>query len=237
MTVPGHTDPNRHDTRYRTPAVDVVLGSASPARLSVLRRSGLHPRVVVSEVDEDAILEGLAAAPADDTLARLAMAKSDAVVAKLMVERAGIHKDSRTDTIVLACDSMLAFRGTLTGKPHTVETAIAQWKRVRGHSAQLLTGHHLALIRGLDVVAAVSETCSTTIEFADLDDAEIAAYVATGEPLEVAGGFTLDGLGGWFINAVDGDPSSVIGISLPTVRRMLRRVGIAVADLWSGGAG
>ncbi|QTI71247.1 Maf family protein [Gordonia polyisoprenivorans] len=216
---------------------DVVLGSASPARLSVLTRAGVHPRVLVSDVDEDAILDDLTGVPPSDVVARLAMAKSDAVVATLVAERDGSESAaaqdaSMPDTVVLTCDSMLLFRGALTGKPHTPDVAIAQWKRVRGQSAELLTGHHLAVLRGLDVVASASETASTTIDFADLDDAEIEAYVATGEPLEVAGGFTLDGLGGWFVDAIDGDPSSVLGIGLPTVRRLLRRVGIGVAELW-----
>ncbi|RPA65158.1 septum formation inhibitor Maf [Gordonia oryzae] len=216
---------------------DVVLGSRSPARLSVLTRAGVHPRVLVPEVDEDAILNDLTGVRPTDVVARLAMAKSDAVVATLIAERtesesAAARDRSMPDTVVLTCDSMLLFRGSLTGKPHTPDVAIDQWKRVRGQSAQLLTGHHLAVLGGLDVVASASETASTTIDFADPDDAEIESYVATGEPLEVAGGFTLDGLGGWFVDAIDGDPSSVIGIGLPTVRRLLRRVGIGVAELW-----
>nr|WP_083534000.1 Maf family protein [Gordonia desulfuricans] len=213
------------------------MGSASPARLSVLRRSGLDPRVVVSDVDEDSVLEGLLGAPPEDVVARLAMAKADAVVARLVAERSGTDPGPHADrTVVIACDSMLLFRGALTGKPHTPEVAIAQWKRVRGHSAQLLTGHHVSVLAGLDVVASANDTCTTTIEFADATDAEIESYVATGEPLEVAGGFTLDGLGAWFVDGIDGDPSSVIGIGLPTVRRLLTRVGIAVADLWQPGS-
>ncbi|MGW0039635.1 Maf family protein [Gordonia sp. NPDC003376] len=222
-------------TAGRTPRYEVILGSASPARLSVLRRSGLDPRVVVSDVDEDSVLEGLLGAPPEDVVARLAMAKADAVVARLVAERsdADTDPDAGDDrTVVIACDSMLLFRGALTGKPHTPDVAIAQWKRVRGHSAQLLTGHHVSVLSGLDVVVSANDTCTTTIEFADATDSEIESYVATGEPLQVAGGFTLDGLGAWFVDGIDGDPSSVIGIGLPTVRRLLRRVGIAVADLW-----
>ncbi|MGC4934575.1 Maf family protein [Gordonia sp. DT30] len=213
---------------------EVVLGSASAARLSVLRHGGLNPRVLVSDVDEDALLDDLTGAPPADVVARLAMAKADAVVATLLSERVEAQAESPPDTVILACDSMLLFRGSLSGKPHTPEVAVAQWREVRGHSAQLLTGHRLVLVKGLEVVGSASETSSATIDFADLDDAEIESYVATGEPLEVAGGFTLDGLGGWFVDAVDGDPSSVIGIGLPTVRRLLRQVGIGVADLWAG---
>lgn len=210
----------------------VVLGSASPARLSVLRGAGLDPRVLVSDVDEDAVLESLVGAPPHDIVARLALAKGDAVIAALLAERADDAADL-ADTVVLTCDSMLLFRGDLTGKPYTADVAIDQWKRMRGHSAQLLTGHQLSVLRGLEVVASAAETSASTIDFADADDAEIEAYVATGEPLDVAGAFTLDGLGGWFVNGIDGDPSAVLGIGLPTLRRLLRHVGITVSDLWA----
>ncbi|MEP9392171.1 Maf family protein [Gordonia sp. VNK1] len=218
-----------------TPRYQVVLGSASPARLSVLRQAGVDPRVLVSDVDEDAVLDSLVGAPPDDVVARLAMAKADAVVATLVTERTA-DDAAREDLVVLTCDSMLLFRGRLTGKPHTPEAAIAHWHKVRGHSAQLLTGHHLAVLRGLEVTASATATRSTTVSFAPVTDAEIEAYVATGEPLEVAGGFTLDGLGGWFVDSVDGDPSSVLGIGLPTVRDLLRRVGLSVTDLWAAPA-
>lgn len=213
--------------------VEVILGSASPARLSVLRGAGLDPRVVVSEVDETAILDDLAGTPPEDVVLRLAQAKSDAVVAALLDERTGSGDAAgHTGLVVLTCDSMLLFDGALTGKPHTPDIAADQWRRVRGRSAELLTGHVVTRIDGRQVTGSAVDTVSTAIDFADVSDAEIDAYVATGEPLWVAGGFTLDGLGGWFIDGVDGDPSSVLGIGLPTVRRLLARLGIAVTDLW-----
>lgn len=209
----------------------VVLGSASPARLRVLRDAGLDPTVLVSDVDEDALLADLAGAPPDDVVVRLAQAKADAVI-EMINANPGRVGPSGTDTVLFTCDSMLLTDGTLTGKPHTAAAAAAQWRRVRGRSAHLLTGQCVTLVRDGAVVAAAHDTSSTVISFADIDDATIDAYVATGEPLQVAGAFTLDGLGGWFVDSIDGDPSSVIGIGLPTVRRLLHRVGVDVTTLW-----
>ncbi|MFT4041839.1 MAG: Maf family nucleotide pyrophosphatase [Gordonia sp. (in: high G+C Gram-positive bacteria)] len=212
--------------------IEVVLGSASPARLAVLRRAGLDPRVLVSGIDEDALLTELADTEPAEVVSRLAAAKADAVVAEVLAQRA--HQPAPlTDTVVLSCDSMLLHGGELTGKPHTVDAAAAQWRRLRGSDAQLLTGHCAVRVSELGHTAAATDTASTVIRFGDVSDAEIDAYVATGEPLEVAGAFTLDGLGGWFIDAIDGDPSSVIGIGLPTVRRLLGHLGVDITDLWT----
>ena len=219
------------------PRFEVILGSASPARLAVLRQGGLDPRVVVPDVDEDALLATLAAEAPGDAVTRLAQAKADSVIRTLLGERVD-HADSvdgqtLPDLVVLTCDSMLLFQGTLSGKPHSADVAIEQWKRMRGSEAQLVTGHCVAHVSGLDVAGRTAESASTVVRFADVDDEEIDAYVSTGEPLEVAGAFTLDGRGGWFIEGIEGDPSSVIGIGLPTVRHLLRRLDIRVATLWS----
>ncbi|KQR97608.1 hypothetical protein ASG12_14980 [Williamsia sp. Leaf354] len=209
----------------------VVLGSASPARLRVLRAAGLDPRVVVSHVDEDAVVAELGsdAAPAT-VVTRLAEAKADAVAGMLVGSR-----DAPSDAVVIGCDSMLLLDGRLSGKPHTADVARAHWHSVRGRSAELVTGHCVLRVIDGTVSARARESSSTVVRFADVDDATIDAYVASTEPLEVAGGFTLDGLGGWLIDGIDGDPSSVIGIGLPLVRRLLGDVGVAVADLWSTG--
>ncbi|AZG44837.1 Maf-like protein [Gordonia insulae] len=209
----------------------VVLGSASPARLRVLRDAGLDPRVIVSDVDEDALLATLGDAPPAEVVVRLAGAKADAVVAAVLSG----DRDS-SDVVVLTCDSMLLLDGRLSGKPHTVPAARDQWRRMRGRSGQLLTGHQVTRINASRVVGTAQASASTTIHFADIDDPTIDAYAATGEPLAVAGAFTLDGLGGWFVDAIDGDPSSVIGIGLPTVRRLLDEVGIDVTTLWRLGS-
>ncbi|MFW0784287.1 nucleoside triphosphate pyrophosphatase [Gordonia sp. CPCC 206044] len=207
----------------------VVLGSASPARLRVLRDAGLDPRVIVSAVDEDALLSSLATAAPHEIVVRLAAAKADAVVATVVAET----RADDAEVVILTCDSMLLFDGALTGKPHTADVAREQWRRMRGRTAELLTGHQVTRLRGDAVVGSAHSAVATLIRFADIDDATIDAYVATGEPLSVAGAFTLDGLGGWFIDGIDGDPSSVIGIGLPTVRRLLGEVDVDITTLWT----
>jgi septum formation protein len=188
--------------------VRFVLASASPARLRTLRNAGLHPEVIISGVDEDGIT-----APTPAALAQLlAEAKAEAVAPQLADEAA----------LVLGCDSLLELDGTPLGKPGTAEAAVARWKTMRGREGVLHTGHCL-----IDIAAGrrVSTTASTTVRFCDITDAEIELYVATGEPLNVAGAFTIDGLGGWFVDAIDGDHHNVVGISLPTLRRLLHDLG------------
>lgn len=198
-----------------------VLASQSPARLMVLRNAGIEPLVQVSGVDEDAIIAGL---PADAgparTVATLAEAKARAVAA------------DHTDAVIVGCDSMLFQGGQLVGKPGTVERARERWQRMAGGTGDLLTGHAVLRVRDGAVTAAATGTMSTTIRFGKPTPAELETFLATGEPLQVAGGFTLDGYGGWFIDGVDGDPTSVIGISLPLTRRLLQDVDVAVVDLW-----
>ena len=221
MTIGSSSDP--HTTT-------VVLGSASPARFRVLTGAGLRPTVVVSDVDEDALLDELAGAPHPQIVTRLAEAKADAVVASV-VDAGG---PAAADAVVLTCDSMLLFDGELAGKPHTADVAVRRWQRMRGRTGHLITGHCVRRLQDGVVVASAGGSESTAIHFSDAPDRVIEAYAATGEPLEVAGAFTLDGLGGWLIDGIDGDPSSVLGISLPLVRRLLAEVGVEVADLWHG---
>jgi len=191
-----------------------VLASASPARLATLRAAGLDPEVIVSGVDESAVV----AADTATLATRLAFAKASAVAC------------TRPDALVLGCDSLLDVDTSIVGKPASIDDAVAHWKAMRGRTAVLYTGH--ALVYGDRVL---SEVAGTTVHFADPDDAEIAAYVGTGEPLAVAGSFTVDGLGGWFVDAVDGDHHNVVGVSLPVLRRMVRRLGLSLADLgWPG---
>jgi septum formation protein len=144
-----------------------------------------------------------------------------------------LDADVAADSVLIGCDSMLLRDGVLTGKPHSAQVALAQWAQMRGTEAELITGHCLLRLTGGEVVATETGCVATTIRFSSPTDDQIAAYVGTGEPLQVAGAFTLDGLGGWFIDGIDGDPSSVIGISLPLVRTLLDRVGVSVTDLWS----
>ena len=208
----------------------VVLGSASPARLGVLRGAGLDPAVLISDLDEDAIIASLGDVEPAVVVTRLAQAKADAVVAALLADPT--FTSTAADGVVLTCDSMLLLDGELSGKPHSPDVAIAQWRRMRGSVGHLMTGHCVTRLRDGVVSVVAADHQSTAVRFSDVSDELIERYVATGEPLKVAGAFTLDGLGGWLLDGIDGDPSSVIGISLPLTRRLLTQVGVDVADLW-----
>ncbi|KAA2251237.1 septum formation inhibitor Maf [Solihabitans fulvus] len=203
----------------------LVLASASPARLTVLRSAGIEPVVRVSGVDEDAVAAALVDPSPAELVAALAVAKAEAVVAAV----AGEHPDA----VLVGCDSMLFGDGAVVGKPGTPEVAVQRWRRMAGGTGELLTGHAVLRLDGGAVRQVATGTKSTTVRFGEPTERELAAYVATGEPLAVAGGFTIDGLGGWFVEGVDGDPSSVIGISLPLTRRLLGEVGVSVVDLWT----
>ncbi|WP_374022670.1 nucleoside triphosphate pyrophosphatase [Mycobacterium sp. HNNTM2301] len=205
----------------------LVLGSASSGRRKVLRQAGIDPLVVVSGVDEDALVAALGsdAAPADVVCA-LAEAKAEQVAA-------GLDGELAADCVVLGCDSMLELDGELCGKPGSAEAATAQWRRMGGRSGRLYTGHCLLRLSDGAITHREVESGCTTVHFAAPTDADLRAYVAAGEPLQVAGGFTLDGLGGWFVDGVEGDPSNVIGVSLPLLRSLLGRVGLAVSALWA----
>lgn len=204
----------------------VVLGSASAGRLRVLRQAGLDPLVIVSDVDEDALIASLDdKTPPEAVVAKLANAKAVAVAAQL-------PQDIAADCVVLGCDSMLFHNDALCGKPGSAEAARRQWVSMAGSSGHLLTGHALLRISDGVITHTDSETASTTVHFGTPNDDELAAYVDSGEPTHVAGAFTLDGLGGWFIDGIEGDPSNVIGISLQLVQRMVRRAGMSITGLW-----
>ncbi|MFI0979806.1 Maf family protein [Streptomyces sp. NPDC021093] len=199
-----------------SPARRLVLGSASPARLGLLRQAGLAPEVIVSGVDEDAL-----SAPTPGELALvLATAKADVVAA--LPEAAG--------ALVVGCDSVLELDGQALGKPDDAEDATARWKAMRGRSGVLQTGHCV-----IDTASGrrAAATASTTVHFAEPSDAEIAAYVASGEPLYVAGAFTLDGRSAPFVRGIEGDPGNVIGLSLPLLRDLLAELDVAITDLWA----
>lgn len=213
------------------PAPTLVLGSASPARLTTLQRAGVTPYVLVSDVDEDAVVARARTmygelAPEDVALI-LARAKSEAVAAMLSDEQA--PPDVPESALVVGCDSVLDLDGEAHGKPADAAEAVARWKRMRGRSGVLHTGHWVIDERAEEdggTLATFGAVASTTVHFASLSDAEIEAYVATGEPLRVAGAFTLDGLGGPFVSGIEGDPGNVVGISLPLLREMLGEVGV-----------
>jgi septum formation protein len=197
-----------------------VLASASPARHKSLAAAGIDADVIVSGVDES-IVDAHRPETICQVLARL---KAQAVVDRLCS-----IADVPPGTLVLGCDSMLAFNGEALGKPVDAAEAVDRWRQMRGKDGVLYTGHCLidaAADRQAEAVAA------TVVHFADLSDAEIDAYVDTGEPLRVAGAFTIDGLGGPFVERIDGDPGTVIGLSLPLLRRLLGEFGILITDLW-----
>lgn len=192
----------------------LILASASPARLITLRNAGLEPEVIVSGVDEDNVDE---ATPAETAL-KLAQLKAVAVAA---------HEPR---SLVIGCDSLLEFEGRTLGKPVDADDATRRWKMMRGRSGVLHTGH--CLIDNHREVW-VSRTASTKVRFAQVRDEEIAAYVATGEPLRVAGAFTIDGLGSAFISGISGDPHNVVGISVPLLRLMFEEIGYNWTDFWA----
>jgi septum formation protein len=206
--------------------VRLVLASASPARLGVLRAAGADPVVRVSHVDEGALIAAHPDASPTELVTVLAEAKARAVLDGVIRELG--------DAVVVGCDSMLHIGGELVGKPGTAEAAAARWRQLAGSTGQLLTGHAVLRLDGAEPDRVARGTQTTRIRFGCPSQAELDAYIASGEPLQVAGGFTLDGLGGWFVEGVDGDPSSVIGISLPLTRTLLHEVGISVVDLWTG---
>lgn len=217
----------------------LVLASASPARHALLVAAGIVPQVVVSDVDEDAALVAASAAAGreltvPEQVSVLARAKAEAVAATLAP-----HPGPR---LVLGCDSLLELDGVAHGKPGTPERAGAAWRSMRGRSGVLHSGHHViatgALAVGGDVerdASARTRTAvsSTAVRFADVSDEEIDAYVATGEPLQVAGAFTIDGLGGAFVEGVDGDHHGVLGLSLPLLRTVLADLGVPYPALWT----
>jgi len=194
----------------------LVLASASPARLSLLRQAGLAPEVVVSQVDESAVQAPRVA----EQVALLAAAKAAEVAKK------------ETDALVIGADSLLEFVGKPLGKPADAAQARERWLRMSGRSGILHTGQALFDVQDGAVVSRDIAVASTVVYFASPTPQELEAYVATGEPLAVAGAFTLDGLGAPFVRRVEGDPAAVVGLSLTVLRTQLGKRGLAITDLW-----
>ncbi|HYI60186.1 MAG TPA: nucleoside triphosphate pyrophosphatase [Acidimicrobiales bacterium] len=204
------------------PDLHLVLASASPARLALLRAAGIEPEVVVSHVDEDAVAAALGTDDPDRVVAALARAKAEAVVAQV--------GQLARPTAVLGCDSLFTFAGTTWGKPGSAAEATARIRAMRGGEGVLRTGHHLVEVSSGRAVGGVE---ATTVRFGPMTDAEVDRYVASGEPLHVAGSFTLDGRSAPFVDGVDGDHTNVVGLSLPLLRRLLADLGRSVTDLWT----
>ncbi len=183
----------------------------------LVEHAGVQPVVAPASIDEAALISSLkqAGTPPSDVVAQLARAKAETAA------------PAHPHDVVIGCDSMLLLGGELLGKPLTVEATITRWKHQRGRTAELLTGHAVGY-RG----DWVQETVATSITFGDVSDADIEAYARSGQPLQCAGAFTLEGLGSWFIDGIVGDPTSVIGLSMPLVRRALYRFGLDVSQFW-----
>ncbi len=193
----------------------VVLASQSPARLATLRSAGLDPEVVVSGVDESTVVTD----DPEHLSVELARLKALAVSADVV-----------GPALVVGCDSVLELDGEIHGKPGSPEAATERWRRLRGRCGVLHTGH---CVVDTGTGRVVARAARTVVHFADLSDDEIDAYVATGEPLKVAGAFTIDGLGGAFVTGIEGDPHTVVGIGLPLLREIVGDLGYAWHDLWT----
>lgn len=192
----------------------LILASASPARLDTLQRAGLRPEVIVSGVDEGKVDE---TEPAAYSL-KLAQLKAVAVAAK------------QPRSLVIGCDSVLEFGGQILGKPESAEEATQRWEQMRGNAGVLHTGH---CVIDTHREVWIARSAATRVRFAHVSDEEIAAYVRTGEPLSVAGAFTIDGLGSAFVSGVTGDPHNVVGISVPLLRLMFDELGFLWTDFWA----
>ena len=198
----------------------VILASASPARLMLLRSQNIQPIVIASEINEKEIEEQYKDSSTEIVVKELSIAKANYVLTNNVSLNSGI---------LIAADSMLEFESQSLGKPLNSENAIARWQKMRGKSGILHTGH--TVIR-LDNKQTITRVVSTKVEFANVDDKEILDYVATKEPLNVAGAFTIDSLGAAFVKEVQGDHSNVIGLSLPALREIVRELGLSWTSLW-----
>lgn len=195
----------------------LILASASPARRALLSAAGIEAEVMVGGVDESTV----EAEDAYTLCLALARLKARTVAAQLSADPA---------IVVLGCDSVLEFEGEVFGKPANADEATKRWMRMRGHAGVLHTGHHVTSLVSGKQAEAVGKT---TVHFADISDEEISAYVASAEPLHVAGAFTLDGRGGAFVERIEGDPGNVIGLSLPLLRNLLGEMGVPYISLWN----
>ncbi|MDP9883396.1 septum formation protein [Sinomonas atrocyanea] len=231
MTV--HAAPRAHHLQPHPPTL--ILASKSPARTKLLEEAGIPHRVLVSDVDEEAVAAGHPDATPAETALLLARAKAEAVAAL----------PAATGALVLGCDSVFELDGQALGKPYTAEVARERLAAMSGRAGVLHTGHWLIDVRGghepgpaagtHDAGAAPGrgQLASAGVEFSEMQEAEIGAYVATGEPLHCAGSFTIDGLGGAFLNRVDGDPHAVVGLSVSTLRALLATAGVRLTDWWA----
>lgn len=208
--------------------MQLILASASPARLATLVGAGINPIVRVSHVDEEAIESSMSASTPGEIAQALARAKCEKVTQEL-----ADANELTPNTIVIGCDSVFELNGKPYGKPRNAIEAKSRWQEMMNKTGTLHTGHYITFTNERGQQSSVEATASTQVHLGELTEPEMDAYLLTGEPFAVAGGFTLDGFGGAFVRGVTGDPSNVVGISLPTVRNLLHQLGITWTDLWN----
>jgi len=218
----------------------LILASQSPARTKLLSHAGIAHEVLVSDVDEDAVQARYGVTDPHDTALLLARAKAEAVASLPEADGA----------IVIGCDSVFEFDGEAHGKPYTADVARERMLRMSGSMGVLHTGHWLVDCRDTDTDsedddgdvtargtgATLGSVSSAEVHFMEMSAEEIETYIATGEPLQCAGAFTIDGYGGAFIRKVDGDPHTVVGLSISTLRALLGQANVGITELWTGGA-
>jgi len=210
--------------------MQLILASASPARLATLTAAGITPVIRVSHVDEETIEASMSSATPGEIAQALAQAKCEKVTGEL----AAAH-ELTPGTIVVGCDSVFELDGKPYGKPANAQIAQERWKLMSNNTGTLHTGHYVTFTNHSGETITAQATASTDVHLGEITEKEIDAYLKTGEPFAVAGGFTLDGFGGAFVQGVTGDPSNVVGISLPTLRNLLTQLGITWTDLWDQG--
>ena len=208
--------------------MQLILASASPARLATLVSAGINPIVRVSHIDEEAIESSMSASTPSEIAQALARAKCEKITQEL-----ADANELTPNTIVIGCDSVFELNGKPYGKPRNAIEAKSRWQEMMNKTGTLHTGHYITFTNERSQQSSAEATASTQVHLGELTEPEMDAYLLTGEPFAVAGGFTLDGFGGAFVQGVTGDPSNVVGISLPTVRNLLQQLGITWTDLWN----
>jgi septum formation protein len=208
--------------------MQLILASASPARLATLVGAGINPIVRVSHIDEEAIESSMSASTPSEIAQALARAKCEKIIQEL-----ADANELAPNTIIIGCDSVFELNGKPYGKPQNAIEAKSRWQEMMNKTGTLHTGHYITFTNERSQQSSAEATASTQVHLGELTEPEMDAYLLTGEPFAVAGGFTLDGFGGAFVQGVTGDPSNVVGISLPTVRNLLQQLGITWTDLWN----
>jgi len=204
----------------------LVLASSSPARLALLRSAGIEPEIVLPDADEPAL-----AAKARTQNPNLSAQELVGLLAKAKAESV-LHELSTEGALILGGDSALEFQGEILGKPHEPKVALERWAKLSGNVGVLHSGHYLIDNRDPANPVGAQMVSSTKVFFSKLSEQEIADYVATGEPLKVAGAFTIDGLGGAFLDRIEGDSHTVVGLSLKVLRELAAGFGVHYPSFW-----